>query len=143
MIRHDEQLKGRNEEQVYLYLLDSVNHVRNEHLRESTESNCPTCALNAGFCRFASAIEVVGLALRPFPEPRERTYLRVAPIPHVHFAFKFFASTVRAGSAWLVTFPEGRDHELFGVSIDNMGGTSPFALVEEVGAKNNHACILI
>lgn len=42
-------------------------------------------------------------------------------------------SFVRAGSAWLVTFPQGHDHELFRVSTGGMGGTSPFALVEEVG----------
>lgn len=54
-----------------------------------------------------------------------------------HFTHRFlsFNSIVLAGSAWLVTFPEGRDHELFEVSTDNMGGTSPFALVEEVGAR--------
>lgn len=39
-----------------------------------------------------------------------------------------------AGSAWLVTFPEGQDHALFEVDTAGMGGTSPFALVEEVSA---------
>lgn len=38
----------------------------------------------------------------------------------------------RAGSAWLVTFPEGRDHDAFDVRTESLGGTSPFALVEEV-----------
>lgn len=41
---------------------------------------------------------------------------------------------VSAGSAWLVTFPEGYDHELFEVDTAGMGGTSPFSLVEEVGS---------
>lgn len=36
------------------------------------------------------------------------------------------------GTAWLVTFREGHDHELFKVNTEGMGGTSPFAVVEEV-----------
>lgn len=36
------------------------------------------------------------------------------------------------GSAWLVTFSEGQDPEPFEINTAGMGGTSPFALVEEV-----------
>lgn len=42
---------------------------------------------------------------------------------------------IRSGSAWLVTFPKGHDHELFEANPTAMEGTSPFALVEEVGER--------
>lgn len=38
-----------------------------------------------------------------------------------------------AGSAWLVTFSEGHDQERFQVITDGMGGTSPVAVIDEVG----------
>lgn len=36
-----------------------------------------------------------------------------------------------------MTFSEGHDHERFQVINDGMGGTSPFAVVEEVGERCN------
>lgn len=46
-----------------------------------------------------------------------------------------------AGSAWLVTFAEGQNHALFEVDTAGMGGTSPFALVEEVSSDLYNPCL--
>lgn len=37
-----------------------------------------------------------------------------------------------AGSAWLVTFPEGHNYDSFEIDMSQMGGRSPFSRVEEV-----------
>lgn len=46
------------------------------------------------------------------------------------------------GSAWLVTFPKGRNYESFMADATGMQGTSPFALVEEVNVgKRQHEAL--
>ena len=58
----------------------------------------------------------------------------------VHLLPTFAPRRDFAGSTWLVTFPEGQNHEPFEVTTAGMGGTSPFALVEEVSYARACRC---